>query len=106
MDAREYGKLGGRPSKVKAVRSAMLAVLDSGVFVNYTSHAHVLMPSVLAPADSPTEDQFTLASVAVEFETNLRSAFDEAADESAADADAQPAAGGAGAGAKEGGAHP
>ena len=52
------------------------------------------MPSVLAPADSPNEDQFTLASVAVEFETNLRSAFDEAADESAADADAQPAAGG------------
>ena len=50
-------------------------------------------------ADSPSEDQFTLASVAVELEMNLRSAFDDAADEPAADTDAQPAAGGAGAGA-------
>ena len=75
-----------------------LAALDSG-FVNYTSHARVSMPSVLAPADSPSEDQFTLASVAVELETNLRSAFDDAADEPATDADVEHAAGGAGAGA-------
>ena len=76
-----------------------LAVLDSGFFVNYTSHARVSMPSVLAPADSPSEDQFTLASIAVELETNLCSAFDDAADEPASDADVQHAAGGACAGA-------
>ena len=55
------------------------------------------MPTVLAPADSPSENDFKLADVAVESETNLRSAFDDVVDEP--EQAAQPAAGGAGAGA-------
>ena len=75
-----------------------LAVDDAGDFVKYTSHARVAMPVMLAPVDSPSEDQFTLANAVVEFETDLRSAFDDAVDELDVEA-AQPAAGGAGAGA-------
>ena len=42
------------------------------------------MPSILAPADSPSEEQFTLGNVAVELEleprrANLLGAFDDAA---------------------------
>ena len=43
------------------------------------------MPVILAPADSPSEEQFTLGNVAAEFEleprrANLLGTFDDAAD--------------------------
>ena len=88
---------------------------DTDMFYNYTSHSRGSMPSILAPADSPSEEQFTLGNVAVELEleprrANLLGADDVAdgpdeadeQDEPADGADA-PAADGAAAG-KGGGA--
>jgi hypothetical protein len=61
---------------------------------NYTSHARGSMPAILAPADSPSEEQFTLGNVAAELEleprrANLLGAFDDAADGPADEADGQ-----------------
>ena len=44
------------------------------------------MPAILAPADSPSEEQFTLGNVAAELEleprrANLLGAFNDAADD-------------------------
>ena len=52
------------------------------------------MPAVLAPADSPSEEQFTLGNVAAELEleprrANLFGAIDDAADGPADEADGQ-----------------
>jgi hypothetical protein len=52
------------------------------------------MPAILAPADSPSEEQFTLGSVAAELEheprrANLLSAFDDASDGPANEANGQ-----------------
>ena len=65
-----------------------------GTFYNYTSHSRGAMPAVLAPADSPSEEQFTLGNVAAELEleprrANLLGAFDDAADGPADEADGQ-----------------
>ena len=38
------------------------------------------MPSVLAPVDSPSSEQFTVSDVAVEYETDLRGDVDDEAD--------------------------
>ena len=59
-------------------------------FYNYPSHFYDSMPAILAPADSPSEEQFTLGNVAAELEleprrANLLGAFDDAADGPAAD---------------------
>ena len=52
------------------------------------------MPAILAPADSPSEEHFTLGNVAAELEleprrANLLGAFDDAADGPADQADGQ-----------------
>jgi hypothetical protein len=52
------------------------------------------MPVILAPADSPSEEQFTLGNVAAEFEleprrANLLGTFDDAADGPDDEADGQ-----------------
>ena len=47
---------------------------DTDMFYNYTSHSRGSMPSILAPADSPSEEQFTLGNVAVELELEPRRA--------------------------------
>ena len=65
---------------VRAFVKVGLAELENGVYVNYTSHARVAMPSVLAPADSPSTEQFTISDVAVEYETDLRDSVDDEAD--------------------------
>ena len=44
------------------------------------SHACVAMPSVLAPADSPSLEQFMVSYVAVEYETYPRGSVDDEAD--------------------------
>ena len=64
---------------------ARRAAVDTGNFYNYTSHSCGSMPAVLAPANSPSEEQFTLGNVAAELEleprrANLLGAFDDAAD--------------------------
>ena len=81
MDAHSAGALGGRPKKAAALG-------------NYTSHSRGSMPAILAPADSPSEEQFTLGNVAAELEleprrANLLGAFDDAADGPADEADGQ-----------------
>ena len=57
--------------------------VDTGDFCNYTSHSRGSMPAVLAPADSPSEEQFTLGNVAAELDleprrANLLGAFNDA----------------------------
>jgi hypothetical protein len=52
------------------------------------------MPAILAPADSPSEEQFKVGNVAVELEleprrANLLGAVDDAADGPADEADGQ-----------------
>ena len=59
--------------------------VDTGTFYNYTSHSRGSMPVILAPTDSPSEEQFTLGNVATELEleprrANLLGAFDDAVD--------------------------
>ena len=67
-----------------------------GTFYNYTSHSRGSMPVILAPADSPSEEQFTLGNVAAELEleleprrANLLGAFDDAVDGPDDEADGQ-----------------
>ena len=101
MDARSTGKLGLAES------------VDTGNLYNYTSHSRGSIPTVLALADSPSEEQFTLGNVAAELDleprrANLLGAFDDAADGPAADeADGQdePANAADGAAAGKGCAH-
>jgi hypothetical protein len=78
MDARSAGALGGRPTKVR-----------HGQLYNYTSHSRGSMPAVLAPADSPSEDQFTLGNVSAELELEPRRANLLGASDDADDADGQ-----------------
>ncbi len=68
--------------------------VDTGTFYNYTSHSRGTMPVILAPADSPSEEQFTLGNVATELEleprrANLLGAFDDADDGPNDEADGQ-----------------
>ena len=65
-----------------------------GTFYNYTSRSRGSMPVILAPADSPSEEQFTLGNVATELEleprrANLLGAFDDADDGPDDEADGQ-----------------
>ena len=53
----------------------------AGEFLNYTSHSRSKMPALFAPADSPTESQFTLGNVAAELDYVPRSLFDDAEDD-------------------------
>ena len=76
------------------VKVGLAEAPDTDMFYNYTSHSRGSMPSILAPADSPSEEQFTLGNVAVELEleprrANLLGAFDDAADGPADQADGQ-----------------
>ena len=76
------------------VKVGLAESVDTGNFCNYTSHSRGSMPAILAPADSPSEEQFTLGNVAAELEleprrANLLGAFDDAADGPADEADGQ-----------------
>ena len=67
------------------VKVGLAESADKGYFYNYPSHARGSMPAILAPADSPSEEQFTLGNVAAELEleprrANLLGAFDDEAD--------------------------
>jgi len=73
---------------------------DTGNFYNYTSHSRGSMPAILAPADSPSEEQLTLGNIAAELEleprrANLLGAFDDADDADGQDYLAPDAADGA-----------
>ena len=48
--------------------------VNTGIFYNYTSHSRGSMPTILAPADSPSEEQFTPGNVAAELELEPRRA--------------------------------
>ena len=76
------------------VKVGLAESVNTGNFCNYTSHSRGSMPAVLGPADSPSEEQFTLGNVAAELEleprrANLLGAFDDAADGPADEADGQ-----------------
>jgi hypothetical protein len=47
---------------------------DTGNFYSYTSHSRGSTHTVLAPADSQSEEQFTLGNVAAELELEPRRA--------------------------------
>jgi len=68
------------------VKVGLAESVDTGNFYNYTSHFRGSMPTILAPADSLSEEQFTLGKVAAELEleprrANLLGAFNDAADD-------------------------
>ena len=74
-----------------STNSASRLVVHTGIFYIYTSHSRGSMPAVLAPSDSPSEEQFTLGNVATEIEleprrANLLGAFDDDADRPADEA--------------------
>jgi len=76
------------------VKVGLAESVDTGNFYNYTSHSRGSMPAIPAPADSPSEKQFTLGNVATELEleprrNNLLGTFDDAADGPADEADGQ-----------------
>ena len=50
------------------VKVGLAEVVGTGTFYNYTSHSRGSMPAILAPADSPSEEQFKLGNVAAELE--------------------------------------
>ncbi len=82
------------------VKVGLAESVDTGTFFNYTSHSRGSMPAILAPADSPSEEQFTLGNVAAELEleprrANLLGAFDDADDANGQDDLAPDAADGA-----------
>ena len=56
------------------------------------------MPALFAPADSPTEAQFTLGNVAAELDYVPRSLFDDAEDDEDSQGEAAAAAAAAGGG--------
>jgi len=79
------------------VKVGLAEYVDTGNFYKYTSHSR---GSILAPADSPSEEQFMLGNVAAELEleprrTNLLGAFDDADDADGQDDLAPDAADGA-----------
>ena len=62
------------------VKVGLAESAETGTFYNYTSRSRGSMPAILAPVDSPSEEQFTLSNVATELEleprrTNLIGAF-------------------------------
>ena len=78
MAAHSAGALGGR-----------LAVsVDTGNY-NYASHSRGSMPAVLAPAESPSKERFTLGNVAAELELEPRRTYLLGASDDADDADGQ-----------------
>ena len=100
--ARRARSAGGRrrPPRWVFVKAGLAESVDTGDFYNYTSHSRGSMPSILAPADSPSEEQFTLGSIAAELEleprrANLLGAFDDADDANGQDDLAPDAADGA-----------
>ena len=57
--------------------------VETGTFYHYLCHSRGAMPEILAPDDSPSEEQFTLGNVATELELEPRRAsvlgtFDDA----------------------------
>ena len=82
------------------VKVGIAESVDTGNFYNYTSHSRGSMPAILAPADSPSEEQLTLGNIAAELEleprrANLLGAFDDADDADGQDYLAPDAADGA-----------
>ena len=70
------------PARGGKVKVGLAESADTGNFYNCAIGS---MPAILAPADSPSEEQFTLGNVAAELEleprrANLLGAFDDAAD--------------------------
>ena len=95
VSAKVFSKAEFKQGLVRAfVKVGLAESVDTGNFYNYTSHSRGSMPAILAPADSPSEEQFTLGNVAAELEleprrANLLGAFEDAADGHADEADGQ-----------------
>ena len=68
--------------------------VDTGNYTRATRAPRTALPVILAPADSPSEEQFTLGNVTAELEleprrANLLGAFDDAVDGPDDEADGQ-----------------
>jgi len=46
--------------RARFIGLGMDAPINTGTFYNYTSHSRGPLPAILAPADSPSKEQFTL----------------------------------------------
>ena len=85
VSAEVFAKDAFKQGLVRAFVKVGLAKSATGLFCNYTSHSRGSMPVSLAPADSPSEEQFTLGNIAAEFELeprrpNLFDAFNDGDD--------------------------
>jgi hypothetical protein len=95
VSAEVFAKDEFKQGLVRAFVKVGLAVsIGTGTFYNYTSHSRGSMPTILAPTDSPSDEQFTLGNVAAELEleprrANLLGAFDDVTDGFVDEADGQ-----------------
>ena len=85
VSAEVFAKDAFKQGLVRAFVKVGLITSATGLFYNYTSHSRGSMPVSLAPADLPSEEQFTLGNIAAEFELeprrpNLFDAFNDADD--------------------------
>ena len=82
--AEVFSKVEFKQGLVRAfVKVGLAESVDTGTFYIYTRHSRGSMPVILAPADSPSEQQFTLGNVVAELEAeprraDLLGAFDDA----------------------------
>ena len=69
VSAEAFSKAEFKQGLVRAfVKVGLAESVDTGNFYNYTSHSRGTMPAILAPADSPSEEQFTPANGAAKLD--------------------------------------